>query len=396
MAYKQQLQSVLRAIGLISSGVLLSSAWRYQLWGLVTAALLIALWLAVLSWRTALRPALDPSRESLALPPSFSLDRLLLDVAPTPMLAVEGEQARVLNSAARHLFATDDRIPTVPIGLADPSVSHIRHEGRHWRVDRVVLTGPEEGRMVAALVDVKQEESVAEARAIADMIHVLGHELLNGLAPIASLAESGEIALARADPDHDLLAEILSTITRRAEGLQRFTEAYRSLARLPGPSLRPVSIGLVAEGLRRLFEGCWSQIDLIVGVEDGPPCWLDQDQVTQALWALLQNAAEASTAVHGDRAQVALSMSFSTAGLTIDVQDNGDGVSPDDKSRIFRPFHTTKAEGQIAQAHGGRLTLEPLQRTTFRFSIPVESGEYLNTTAVPSPSVRQLDAASVN
>lgn len=230
--------------------------------------------------------------------------------------------------------------------------------------------------MVAALIDVEQEERVAEARATAEMIHVLGHELLNGLAPIASLAESGVAALDAQTVDPALLREILATLARRAEGLQRFTEAYRALARLPEPLRRPVRIEDLADDLARLFAGRWPQVTLTL--DAAPGSWpLDRDQISQAVWALLQNAAEAVAAT--DRRAVALVARHDAAMLTIDIEDHGNGVAADQIGRIFRPFHTTKPDGtgvglslarQIALAHGGALTLEPGPPTRFRLAVP--------------------------
>ncbi|WP_235529472.1 sensor histidine kinase [Sphingomonas sp. Leaf242] len=298
---------------------------------------------------------------------------VLLDAAPTPLLAIEGNAARALNRAARTLFATDDRILPIPAALSQLGVSHLSHEGRRWRIDRVIVS---DHRAVAALIDIEQEERVAEARATTEMIQVLGHELLNGLAPIASLAESGVTAIDRPGVDLDLLREILGTLARRAEGLQRFTEAYRALARLPGPILRPTNLREMADDLARLSAGRWPDITLWVEVDDGLTWSFDRDQIDQALWALLQNAAEAA---RSSDARVSLSINHVKAQLVIDVVDNGAGIAPASSTLVFRPFHTTKPDGngiglslarQIALAHGGSLTLVNGPGTIFRMTLP--------------------------
>jgi len=361
----------------------IDAAWRQSLWGSLAGAILAAIWLSALIWWPAVRQRPAPGGEHGAAR-DISTDRLVLDAAPTPMVLIDGGHARALNRAARRLFGTDDRILPAPRALIDPDTSHLRHEGRQWRIDRVALGGAAKERSVAALIDVEQEERVGEARATAEMIHVLGHELLNGLAPIVSLAESGEAALGRRDLDPGLLREILGTLARRAEGLQRFTEAYRELARLPAPRLAAVPLSRMAKDLSRLFAGRWPGVTLIVQVEDGPDWPLDRDQLHQALWAILQNAAEAATAECGQCARVALTIRYTGAGLLVEVEDNGAGVAPDEAARIFRPFHTTKPEGtgiglslarQIALAHGGSLILLPIRPTTFRLAVTRRSGE---------------------
>jgi len=374
MGFRRGWPAVMAGLGLVACGVAGVRAWQSGMWGSLTGAMLVAVWLCALLWWAVVRP------RDIRQPAAAGRDdadamvlRVLLDAAPTPLVGIDRAAARALNRSARRLFATDDRILPLPAGLAEPAITHLRHEGRSWRVDRVAMP---DGRGVAALIDIEQEERTAEARATADLIQVLGHELLNGLAPIVSLAESGAAAVARADIDPGLLREILGTLARRAEGLQRFTEAYRALARLPEPVPQPVRLSEMADDLARLFMGRWPDVALSVDVDDGE--WmLDRDQVNQAVWALLQNAAEAVTGARVP--QVGLRLHVAEQGLMIDVSDSGAGVAPQDVARIFRPFHTTKADGtgvglslarQIALAHGGTLTLQSGAATLFRMVLP--------------------------
>lgn len=381
MGYNRTLRSVLLSLGLVLCGLAASVAWQRGLWGSLTGVALAAGALSALNWR-AMRRRPEARSATGTVAPDATAGPLLLDAAPTPMVAIERGHVRALNRAARRLFATDDRVLPPPAGLVDSEVRHIRHEGRSWRVDRVTLDALGDDHMVVTLIDIEQEERTAEARAAAEMIHVLGHELMNGLAPIVSLAESGEAALDRTDVDLALLREILGTVARRAEGLHRFTEAYRALARLPEPLLRPVTLEPMLDDLSRLFVGRWSRVSLEVEaaaeIRVGGAWRLDRDQLTQALWALLQNAAEAATSGHTPP-QVSLAVRPDEAGLTIEVRDNGPGIPPDSEARIFRPFHTTKPGGtgvglslarQIAHAHGGSLVLVSGSITLFRMLLP--------------------------
>ncbi|WP_294194337.1 HAMP domain-containing sensor histidine kinase [uncultured Sphingomonas sp.] len=372
------IRSTLAALVPILCGIGLVLAWQAAMWGLVAGLGLLALGVGAHNGAAINRPR-PGARDTQA--PIESADaivqRLLLDAAPTPLVGVEGGTARALNRAARRLFATDDRILPLPPALADPTQQRLPYEGRHWRIDRVTLADAERhDRAVVALVDIEQEERVAEARATAELIQVLGHELLNGLAPIVSLAESGLAAASLPATDPTLLPEILGTLARRAEGLQRFTEAYRALARLPAPTRRPVPIAEMLDDLARLFAVRWPGVTLAVD-RAAPTDWpLDRDQIGQALWALLNNAAQAAS--DGAAPQVTLSARMEGNGLALDVRDSGAGIAATDRERIFRPFHTTRAEGtgvglslarQIAHAHGGSLELLPDAPTTFRMTL---------------------------
>jgi signal transduction histidine kinase len=376
-------RAVLTGIALAFSGLVASEAWHRGMWGTMTSAGLVAAWIVLLhTWRYGLdSPPAGKEAPELAGPTGSH--RLLLDAAPTPMIAIEAGKARALNRAARRLFATDDRVLPVPTALTEGAMSHFRHEGRSWRIDRVQLAA--ESGAVITLIDIEQEERAAEARATAEMIQVLGHELLNGLAPIVSLADSGLAAIDKSLPDLLLLREIFGTLTRQAEGLQRFVEAYRTLARLPPPQLRLIPVEKLVADLVRLFAGRWPQVAISVDVGEGISWPMDRDQISQALWALIQNAAEAASADRGADAEIKIAVFARDQSLAFEVRDNGNGIIPGHEPLVFRAFHTTKPEGtgiglslarQIAHAHGGTLSSRRSVYTVFSLLLPEQSRDF--------------------
>lgn len=379
MGFRGQIHAVLIGLALAAAGAALTTAWRYAMWGSMAGAVLAVVWLLALLWLA--RPLSLPARIADRAPDGEEMAplRLLLDQVPTPLVGIEGGSARALNRAARTLFATQDRI--LPAPMLDPATARMVHAGRHWRIDRVEAGGAIGPRAILALIDIEAEERSGEARAAAEMIHVMGHEVLNGLAPIVSLAESG-LAVWHQDEAQraQLMPDILATLARRAESLQRFTEAYRALARLPDPVMAPLAPDELLGDLVLLFEGRWrDRIALRVDPAQGAPTFMaDRDQLAQAVWALLQNAAEAALA--GAQAPwVALGIAFADGRATIRVSDSGEGIAADHRARIFHPFHTTKAQGtgiglslsrHIARAHGGDLNLLASRPTTFLLSLP--------------------------
>ncbi|APX65164.1 HAMP domain-containing sensor histidine kinase [Sphingomonas sp. gentR] len=375
MVSRSERHAIAISLSLALAGATAAGAWFYGLWLALAGALLAILWLILLSVVATRRPAATRPAPTATEDRETALQRMVFDVSPTPLLLVDGTVARALNRAARRLFETDDRVLPAPPALLDRDTSHLRHAGRRWRADRVDI-----GRQaVVALIDVDSEEQTAEARASAEMIQVLGHEMLNGLVPIVSLAECG---IAAADPqtgDPALLPEILTTLARQAEGLQRFTEAYRSLARLPPPLRQPVALAKLVDDLERLFSSRWPTARLTVDMPHPLHAALDRDQLNQAIWALLQNGVEAA----GPHGHLGLSLRVQDGAILIDVSDDGPGIAPEQAHAIFRPFATTKTAGsgiglslarQIARGHGGTLNLSTLSPTSFRLRIPGGTG----------------------
>ena len=117
----------------------------------------------------------------------------------------------------------------------------------------------------------------------------------------------------------------------------------------------------VRDWVRRAVE---LETRLPVRVEGGPDVVIDADgdQLDQLLINLVHNAVEASLETGG---AVAVRWGADDGHVEVIVEDEGPGLA--DTSNLFVPFFTTKPNGsgiglalsrQIAEAHGGALTLE--------------------------------------
>jgi signal transduction histidine kinase len=175
---------------------------------------------------------------------------------------------------------------------------------------------------------------------------------------------------------------MVATLGRRAEALQTFTLAYRRISQLPEPVVAMVDLSELFSDLGRLFEGKWRDtVKLELETPESSFVRADANQLTQALWALLQNAAEASLAADEPR-KVALTAELTEDIATLKVSNTGPAVPPEHAEAIFNLFFTTKADGsgiglalakQIARAHGGDLVLEQAAPTCFLFTVPRQS-----------------------
>ncbi len=208
-----------------------------------------------------------------------------------------------------------------------------------------------------------------ERQAWQRLIRVLGHELNNSLAPIQSVAQSLESGLlgasavpelqsGAASPILEDMRHGLGIIRSRTEALGRFMAAYARLARLPQPKLAPVD---VVDWISRVAKlEARAKIKLVKGPSLSISA--DADQLEQLLINLIHNAADAA---HETGGGVQVKWSRNGACLEVSVLDEGAGIS--NTANIFVPFFTTKPGGsgiglvlsrQIAEAHGGTLTLE--------------------------------------
>jgi two-component system phosphate regulon sensor histidine kinase PhoR len=125
-------------------------------------------------------------------------------------------------------------------------------------------------------------------------------------------------------------------------------------------------------------------MDFTVTVDEGlPRVEVDQEAVAGALLNLLQNAFKYT----GADKRIRLRARQDGPGVAIDVGDNGSGIAPRDKKRIFERFYradtllTRHTEGtglglsiaqRIAVAHHGKITVESQlgQGSTFSLHLP--------------------------
>jgi nitrogen fixation/metabolism regulation signal transduction histidine kinase len=200
-----------------------------------------------------------------------------------------------------------------------------------------------------------------ELRAWQRIVRVIGHELNNSLAPIKSISGSlGALLKKESRPSdwEDDMRRGLAVIGSRTESLSRFMAAYAQLARMPQPTLRPTDIA----SLVRRVAGLETRLSVTVDAGADMTIPVDGDQIEQLLINLVRNAVDASLETGGG---VRMSWLRTGAHLDIFVQDDGQGLS--NTANLFVPFFTTKPGGsgiglvlsrQIAEAHGGSLTLE--------------------------------------
>ena len=211
------------------------------------------------------------------------------------------------------------------------------------------------------LADVSRPLRDEERQAWQRLIRVIGHEINNSLAPIKSIAGSLDAMLARRELPADWNDDMrrgLAVIATRSDSLSRFTTAYARLAKLPAPRLESINIAALVTRVAGL------ETRLPVHIAGGPELLIraDPDQLEQLLINLVRNAVDAALQTGGG-----VSVAWEREGRSLELWIDDEGTGLQNASNLFVPFFTTKPGGsgiglvlsrQIAEAHGGALTLE--------------------------------------
>lgn len=229
--------------------------------------------------------------------------------------------------------------------------------------------------LLAAMQNIQNELEEREMTSWQNLIRVLTHEIMNSIAPIASLASTAngllarECAMERDDPRAETLRDVcdaVETIEKRSSGLIAFIEKYRELTRIPRPRFQVVKIQDLFDRIQFLMKDQFQSESVSFSAHIDPETLAltaDPALIEQVLINLCKNAVEA---VAGKTdAAIQLRARMDGAGTpVIQVIDNGSGIHEDAADRIFIPFFTTKPKGsgiglslsrQIMRLHKGTI-----------------------------------------
>jgi PAS domain S-box-containing protein len=271
--------------------------------------------------------------------------------------ALLGRASKDLVGEPASSLGFDEYLSGEPRQLVDLTLGGRR--GR-YEVRRTIFYREGRPHQLLVLADLSQVLREQEKAAWQRIVRVLSHEINNSLTPIKSIAHSLRRIIDRSAgfDRQDEVQQGLSLIEERSGGLGRFLRAYAQLARLPKP--RPRSFD-VAELVHRVVE-LEERLTVEVRPSKGMSLVADSDQVEQLVINVIRNAVDAALETDGG-----VVVSWRSVGRWFELVIEDDGKGLPDTTNLFVPFFTTKPQGsgiglalsrQIAEAHGGTVTLE--------------------------------------
>jgi len=177
------------------------------------------------------------------------------------------------------------------------------------------------------------------------------------------------------------------SVGEELDRLGKFTQQFTSFARLSLPRPAVHDLGPVVEEFVATFAAAWPSLTLRYEPPGKPlPAALDRDMLRQVLVNLCDNSALAIRSAGKETGTVTLRPGETEAregSIILDVTDDGPGIPPDIRSRVFEPYVTTRRVGEgmglglaiskkILLDHGGDLEVlaSSPAGTTFRLTVP--------------------------
>ena len=248
--------------------------------------------------------------------------------------------------------------------------------------------------MTRQLVD--QRERLIQTERVAawrELARRLAHELKNPLFPLRVTIDNLRRAKTLAGAEFDeVFDESVATMTSGLQNLNTVIGRFSDFARMPPPQFAAVSPNDVVRESVRLFR---AQLDapgrpaiaLTVDLDESiGTIRADAEQLGRAVQNLLLNAIDAMPS-GGELAirtrRVADSGDAGDAGgaVRIDVSDTGEGLTDEERQRLFTPYYTTKQHGtglglaivqSVVADHAGKIWVESERGrgATFHIEIP--------------------------
>jgi hypothetical protein len=240
------------------------------------------------------------------------------------------------------------------------------------------MTGAGEQRRLGYVIvfedlsDVLRAQKQAAWREVARRV---AHEIKNPLTPIVLSAERIQRHIERAargdGMSRTIMESCVATIGSAVETVRRLVDEFSTLARFPQSHPHPSDLNQIVLNAMALFEGRLEGVDVQLELAEGLPRVLaDPEAIKRVVANLVENAAESMKDSVVREIHIATSLLETRDAVEIEISDTGEGVSAEDKEKLFLPYFSTKARGtglglaivaQILEGHGGTVRVEANQ-----------------------------------
>jgi two-component system nitrogen regulation sensor histidine kinase NtrY len=330
----------------------------------------------------------------------------ILDRIATGVISIDAAgHIRTWNSAASRLLGVDARVSGMPVatvfgspelkplaaliqdaararGDIRPQDVAVDCDGRelHLSVMATPLRRDDGGTdgVVVVFDDVSPLIRAQRVAAWREVARRLAHEIKNPLTPIQLCAERLRRHFGGApEATRALVDECTTTIVGEVESLKGLVDEFAQFARMPAPRAVPTDLHLLLDEVIALYGGLFAEeVTIKRSYAVLPKVSIDREQMRRVLINLVDNAIEAMD--RRGTIDIETQHDPSNALVRILVCDNGPGIPPAERDKLFLPYYSTKRRGsglglaivrRIVAEHGGSIDVTDNQPHGTRFTI---------------------------
>jgi len=276
--------------------------------------------------------------------------------------------------------------------------------GQAWRAGqlevRLEYSSPDEIGRLAEVLDVmaseirdRQERSQMRHQQLQDMISALSHDLRTPL--LATRATLRPMLNGAFGPVNDTWREVLEEYRQSNENLLKLVEALLDVSRYEAGGSQNLICeplnweNILGQAIAQISASSQGRCHFTLKILSVPTVYGDPLEIQRVVQNLLDNAVRVSEPEQPITLEVA---PFQANQVRVSVSDQGPGIAPQEKERLFHRFIQGRGRRggaglglylcrQIIEAHGGTINVESTlgEGSTFWFTLPVVEGESMKS-----------------
>jgi len=235
-----------------------------------------------------------------------------------------------------------------------------------------------------SMIDELEESAVQLAtsereQAWREMAKQVAHEIKNPLTPMRLSVQSFQRKFDPDDPNiHQKVEEYSKTLIQQIDTMSSIASAFSNFAKMPAQKNEMLNVVEVIDLALDIFTESYI---VFVASEKEIIAKFDRTQLIRVLTNLVKNAIQALKGVEDKK--IVVNVNTEGENVIISVMDNGNGITEENKPKIFEPKFTTKSSGMglglpmiknIIETYGGNInfTSQEHKGTTFKVTFPKE------------------------
>ncbi|GFO70667.1 PAS domain-containing sensor histidine kinase [Geomonas limicola] len=221
-------------------------------------------------------------------------------------------------------------------------------EGDLTLLTNLTVLKDENGTFMGMVVVLDDMTSLIKAQRMAawrEVARRIAHEIKNPLTPIQLSAQRlRKRYLARFEEEERVFDDCTAMIIKSVDELKGLVDEFSKFARMPAAIPSPNDLNAILKEALTLYQEAHRSISFRLKIDEKMPLiQLDRDQIKRVLINLLDNAVAAVE----EQGEIELASAFNTElkMATFSVSDNGHGIAPEDRPRLFEPYFSRKKSG---------------------------------------------------